>query len=146
MDSRAGFDAFGFYRGEDVDSEPSIVASLADGATIPRSGGFRAEFRPADSFRWPDDGGGWGRAWEPDAERGNVGGRLVDVKQEAVVVHILVAGRTLCEQPSRDVPATWPAGHVWVRATEAAMATCRECLRLASNVVADVRRNKSGRA
>jgi hypothetical protein len=45
------------------------------------------------------------------------------------VVHILKHGFAICGF-TRNVPALWPAGHVWVGfewANAAALATCTEC-------------------
>lgn len=52
------------------------------------------------------------------------------------MVHLLVAGRAVCGF-SRLVPRDWPAGHVWVGISGAHQASCKTCLRLAEELIAE---------
>lgn len=47
-------------------------------------------------------------------------------KKPAGTVHILLAGRPLCDF-HRDLPVAWPEGHAWVGMDDAERATCAQC-------------------
>ena len=53
-----------------------------------------------------------------------------------VVVHLWHAGRAVCGF-SRLVPRDWPPGHVWVSLSGASQVSCRGCLRLGEELIAE---------
>ena len=61
----------------------------------------------------------------------------------ANVVHVLQHGLPLCGF-SKDVPASWPGGHVWTSVDNVSDVTCLPCKKEAGRLVVDAKFIKAG--